>query len=488
MAKDALEAGGTAYDGGGSEDFTFRWLRMAVTADDPKHVWHAGKGYPGDAFDGFTAHTDAHVWLEARQGPTPDGGGTILAQSEGQHWMQSKEGPLAMIASKNVVFGTGAEAKSGFKLGSAGGVTILADSQLEVSEYTNDPDVTRIARDDPAASTPAEDSAAARASGWATWWTTVDTVAALGLNALDRSLAKALSGSAGPDPSFGTLMTSIGMCANFAGAGANLYGMVGGAAGADTPPGMTVAGEAGICIGSPIAVNVWGAPGALLGSAFATMFGGVSLGALAGVDIGMASMGPVDMSSLVTASLTSVSKLTGVGIELAARKGPFTASGKKGLTLTGGSVTGRATATAMVDSKGWLDLVAPSGAVSFKSQASLSFTVAKSLSMGLVSTIPPLKKVTSAVAPGDKPLAAAPEAEVGQPLISIAAASGVEICSGDAMSAPLLTISAQKVELLVGPQATGAVDAQSVELAVGQSSIKASAESLKIDADGVDFS
>ena len=52
----------------------------------------------------------------------------------------------------------------------------------------------------------------------------------------------------------------------------------------------------------------------------------------------------------------------------------------------------------------------------------------------------------------------------------------------------MLKITAQKVELMVGPNATGTMDAQSVELAVGQSTIKTSAESLKIDSEGVDFS
>lgn len=481
MAKDALEQGGTAYEGGGDEEFTFRWLRIALTADDPIHVWHAGKGYTDDAFDGFSVQTDAHVWMEARGGgETPDGGGTFLAQSVGQHWMQSQEGPLSMVAGNNVVFGTGSEAKSGFKLASFGGLTVVADSRITASTATPT---------DPTAALDAETNAGEVGGNWGTWWTTVDTAAALGLNVLDRVLAKALSGSAGLDASFGSMLTATGMCANFAGAGANLYGMIGGAAGANTPPGMTVAGEAGIVIGSPIAVNVWGVPGALLGSMFATMFGGVSVGAIGGVDIGMASAGPIDMSSLVTASLSAVSRKTGVGIELASRNGSFEAEGVKGVTMASKAPTVvRALGTTTVESKAWMDLTAPKGAVSFKSQGAVSFSVQTGLAMGLAATVPELSKTVTALAPDDSALTAAPAPDVGQPQIGLTAAGGIEILAGAEASAPVLKITAQKVEILVGPNATGTMDAQSVELAVGQSTIKTSAESLKIDSEGVDFS
>ncbi len=479
-ADDALNAGGTAYETASDGSTSFQWLRMAVTAESPQHVWHAGKGYPGDAFDGFSAHTDDHVWLEARGGgTTPDGGGTLLAQSEGQAWLQSMEGPLSFVSSVNTVFGTGTEAKSGFKLGAAGGLTIMADSRIVASTASVD---------DPTASLQAEDKAAEVGGNWGLWWTSVDTAAALGLNLMDRTLALSLNGSMAPDLSFGTLATAMGMCANFAGAGANLYSMIGGAAGADTPPGMTVVGEAGVVIGSKIGVNVWGAPGALLGSAFTTLFGGVGCGAIGGLDCGMASLGPIDMSALVTASITAVARKTGVGIELASRQGTFTAEGTAGVTLTGKDVTARATVTASVASKGWMDLLADKGAVSLKSDGSLAITIGTGLAMGLMSAIPPGGEEISPLAPNDKPLTAAPAPHTGQPQFEITASDGVKIVSGDESSAPILKLSADKVELLVGSDAAATIDAQSVELAVGESSIKASAESLKIDADEVDFS
>jgi len=477
---DALHAGGTEYSTAADGTSTFRWLRMAITAEQPKHVWHAGKGYPGDAFDGFSAHTDDHIWLEARGGGgSSDSGGTMLAQSEGQFWMQSMEGPLSFVAEGNTVFGTGTEAKSGLKLAAAAGLTIVADSRIKASTATVD---------DPTKELSAETKAAEVGGNWGMWWTAVDTAAALGLNAMDRALALALSGSLAPDLSFGALSTAMGQCANFAGAGANLYGMIGGAAGAPTPPGMTIAGEAGIVIGSKMGVNVWGAPGALLGSAFATLFGGIGCGALGGLDCGMASLGVIDMSALVTASITAVARRTGVGVELASRRKSFLAEGLWGVTVAGKDLTGRATLTTTIQSKKWMDFLADKGAVSFKSAGSLAMTIGKGLEMGLLPVIPPGGEEINVLAPSDKKITAAPVPGSGQPQFAMTAAGAVKIMSGDEASAPVLKLSAEKVELLVGSDAAATIDPAAVELKVGGATIKVSAESVKIDADAVEFS
>lgn len=481
-AQENLEAGGTAY-----ADGTFQWLRMAVTAAAPKHVWHAGKGSTADAFDGFTAHTDDHVWLEARGGgSSPDGGGTITIQSEGQSWLQSMEGPLSFVAGGNVVFGTGTEAKSGFKLGAAGGLTIVADRTISASTVPSSA---------PKDALTCETSTADVASAWGIWWTSLDTACALGLNAMDRALALALDGSAVPSGGMDWLMTSMGMCANFAGAGANLYGMIGGAAGAPTAPGMTLAGEAGVLIGSKMSVNIWGAPGALLGSAFTTVFGGIATGAIAGVDFGMSSLGTVDMSSLVAATMTAVATRTGVGVELAARSGKFKAEATANLTTQSatGSIEARAAATMDIESKAWLDLVSAKGAVGLKSGGVLSLSAGMQLAMGLLeSGAKPGKGQPDAVtplAPVDAQVVMAPVPGTTQPNIMMTAAGGVAILSGDESSAPLVTITGDKIEIAVGASGpTATIDATQVELKIEQASLAVSASSLKMDGDEVSFS
>ncbi|MFK7985618.1 MAG: hypothetical protein AB8I08_06265 [Sandaracinaceae bacterium] len=481
-AQENLEVGGTSYTGD-----AFQWLRMAVTAATPKHVWHAGKGYAADAFDGFTAHTDDHVWLQARGGgSSADGGGTITIQSQGQAWLQSMEGPLSFVAGGNVVFGTGTESKSGFKLGAAGGLTIVADRTITASTV---PDSA------PEDALSCETNTADVASAWGIWWTSLDTACALGLNAMDRALASALDGSAVPRGAMNWLMTSMGMCANFAGAGANLYGMIGGAAGAPTAPGMTLAGEAGVLIGSKMSVNIWGAPGALLGSAFTTVFGGIATGAIAGVDFGMSSLGTVDMSALVAATMTAVATRTGVGVELAARSGKFKAEAKTNLTTQSatGSIEARATTRLEVESMAWLDLVSAKGAVGLKSGGVSSVNALSQLAMGLLESgqkpgggkpddVTPL-------APVDAPVMAAPVPGSTQPNIMMTAAGGVAILSGDESSAPLVTIKGDKIEIAVGTSGpTATLNATQVEFKIQQASLAVSASSLKMDGDEVSFS
>lgn len=484
-ARGALESGGSTYVTQADGSHAFQWLRMAITAADPKHVWHAGKGYDADAFDGFTAHTDDHVWLEARGGgTTPDGGGTITIQSEGQSWLQSMEGGLSVVAKGNVVFGTGTHAKSGFKLGAAGGLTIVADHRIAASS---------VPIGSPGDALTCETSTADTAGAWGIWWTTLDTACALGLNVLDRTMAKALTGSARPTGIMNTLMLGVGMGANFAGAGANLYGMIAGAAGGPTAPGMTLAGEAGVLIGSKIAVNIWGLPGALLSSAFSTVFGGVSTTALAGVDFGMSSLGTVDMSSLVQATVSAVSLTTAVGVELASRKGVFTADAKTNLTIQSpaGRVEGHATTTAKVTSAAWLDLVAAKGSVGLKSNGTLAIEATVGHTMGL---LPPgadpgggKPDEVTALAPVDDLLVTPPEPGAGQPMIAMTAAGGVKILSGVEASAPLVTIKADKIELAVGAGAAVLVDATQAKLGVRASTITVSAQSVKIAGPKVSF-
>lgn len=486
-ARSQLEEGGTTYAVAPDGHASFQWLRMAITAADPKHVWHAGKGYTGDAFDGFTAHTDDHVWMHARGGgATADGGGTITIQSEGQSWLQSMEGALSFVASGNVVFGTGTEGKSGFKLGAAGGMTIVADHRIAASTV---PVAT------PEDTLTAETKAGDTGSAWGIWWTSLDTACALGLNVMDRVMAAKLDGSAVPSGKMSWIMTSMGMCANFAGAGANLYGMIGGAAGASTPPGMTLAGEAGVLIGSKMAVNIWGLPGALLGSMFATIFGGIATGAIAGVDFSMSSLQTVDMSSLVQATMTAVSRKSGVGIELASRTGKLEATAKTNLTAHSatGSIEARATTTMAVDSLQWIDLVSAKGAVSFKSNATLVVDALTGHSMGLLApgTEPGngMPDEVSMLAPVDVPVVTPPAPGADQPQIAMTAAGGVKILSGAVASAPVLTLKSDSVVFQVGSAGpTTTVDATQVEMKMGGSTLKVSAESLKIDGTEVSFS
>ncbi len=480
-----LEEGGTSYETESDGSAAFQWLRMAVTTADPKHVWHAGKGYPGDAFDGFTAHTDDHVWVQARGGgSSPDNGGTLTIQSEGQSWLQSMSGPTSFVAASNVVFGTGTEAKSGFKLAADGGVVVIADSRIQAGT---------VPVGSPENDLSAETQAATTAGNWGTWWTTVDTAAALGLNAMDRAMAAVLSGSAMPSGKMDKLMTTIGQCANFAGAGANLYSMIGGAAGASTPPGMTFAGEAGVLMGSERTVNVWGVPGALLGSAFACVFGGIATGAIAGVDAGMSAIGPVDMGALIQASVSAVSLRSAVGIEVASRKGSLKAEAPKGVSANGGSVEARATVNLDLTSMGWVNIVAKKGAVSFKSNATLGVSATVGMSMGLLeSGVEPGVGITEVItdeAPNDVPVATPPEPGAEQPQIAMTAAGGVKILSGAEASAPVLKITAESVQIQVGSSGpTATVDMESAELAMGDSTVKASAESLKLDGQEVSFS
>lgn len=486
-ARDQLEAGGTTYQTQADGSSAFQWLRMAITQASPAHVWHAGKGYDADAFDGFTAHTDGHVWVHAKGGSaSPDGGGTLTIQSEGQSWLQSTAGPLSFVASGNVVFGSGTESKSGFKLGTQGGLTIVADRTVTAST---------VSATDPGATMSAEDQASTVATNWGIWWTSLDTACAIGLNVMDRVLAAALDGSAMPSGKMNWLMTSMGMCANFAGAGANLYGMIGGAAGADTPSGMTLAGEAGVLIGAEQGVNIWGAPGALLGSAFATVFAGLATGSIAGVDWGMSSLGTVDMSSLVASTMTALASPSSVGVELAARKGKFESEAKTNLSAQSGkgTIEARATATMSVESTQWVDLVSAKGAVGLKSNGTLAVETLTKHSMGLMApgTQPgnAMPDMVSAAAPADVPIVKAPIPGPTQGQIMMSAAGGVKILSGPPASAPLVKITADKVEMKVGSAGpTATVDASQAELKLQGSSVKLSATSLKIDGTEVSFS
>ena len=220
-----------------------------------------------------------------------------------------------------------------------------------------------------------------------------------------------------------------------------------------------------------------------------TLFAGVSCGVIGVLDLrGWASEGALDMSALLTASVTASARSLGAGVELASRKKAVVATGKRALTLAGADLTGRALISSRITTPKWLDMIAEAGAVSFKSMGKLRLDAEKDLSMGLIAAIPPSSPSIGLLAPMSKPLAAAPAPDSGQPALMMTAAGGVEILAGDEASAPVLKLSADKIELLVGNDAAVTVDPTSVEIAVGQSSIKASAESLAIDADEVDFS
>lgn len=453
-----------------------QWWRLAVTEDRPRHVWHMGKAVQ-DGFDGFTVQTDDHVWLEARGGGTrsPDGGGTLTAQAKGRVWLQSNDGPLSFVADDKAVFGT---AKAGLTLAGKGGVTLLADRNIKGSNAsTDDPE----ADDDDTID--AEKDAADVSAGWGTWWTVVDTATALGLNAMDVAIATATTGLPVPTSPSGWITTVIGAGANFAGAGANFAGLAGAGA-----PGMSLLAEAGMLIGSPIALNIWGVPGAVLGGAFTTVFGGVSTSVLAGLDAGITAIGPVDLSAVVLTSIASLSKRISPGVELASRTAPTTIEGLLGYTMQGGSVQARSIGLITVDALGWLDIYAPKKQVAFKSNVATTIAVGTSVAFGMT---PPLaglvpESITDLIpdmAPQPKPFVPLPP--VLYPSLQLSLPKGVVLLAGQPDTQPELRITMDGIELLHTSDASIKIGADSIEMAVGESTVTFGAASLEADADEV---
>lgn len=443
-----------------------QWLRLFVTTKDPEHLLHLGKGHPGDAFSGFTAQTAGDVWLEARESGqrSPDGGGTFTVQSVGQSWLSAGEGPLAFVAKKNVVFGTDAGSKSGLVLAAAGSLKMVTSREVEAGEAD---------AADPSKETEAEIGAEEALEGWETWWTTFDSATVLALNGFDVAMSVALTGFPFPGPGLEAFTAPIEAAANFAAAAVGVEAMIDAARGNETPSALVLSGEAGLAIGSPISVNIAAGPGALVGSAFTTVFGGVSTSVVGGLAAGIASVGPVDVSAVVTASVAG-----GSAVELAARRGPFVADGTLGTTVQGGAVEARAMGTLDVGATSWLGLVAPKGKVAFRAAAGVEVGVGLALAMTLFSPPDPGEAVEEA-----DPEEPVPPVIAEMPFIEInpaGAKMGLLLGAGK----PLLKITADSVLLMVG--APGPGSSLSVS-ATGTATIAGGKHSMELGTDEAIF-